>query len=90
MNREIGTYQVKILLVDDLKGNLLALEGLLRRDDVKIFTSKSGTEALELLMCHEFAVSLIDVQMPGMSGFELAELMRGTKKTATSFKETDE
>ena len=73
--------QVKILLVDDLKDNLLALEGLLRRDDIGIFKAKSGTEALELMISHEFALALIDVQMPGMSGFELAELMRGAKKT---------
>ena len=73
--------QVKILLVDDLKDNLLALEGLLRRDDINIFKAKSGTEALEFMISHEFALALIDVQMPGMSGFELAELMRGAKKT---------
>lgn len=72
---------VKILLVDDLRGNLIALEGLLRRDDVKIFLAKSGPESLEFMIKHEFAVALIDVQMPGMSGFELAELMRGTNKT---------
>jgi len=76
-----STYQVKIILVDDLKDNLLALEGLLRRDDINIFKAKSGTEALEFMMANEFALSLIDVQMPGMSGFELAELMRGAKKT---------
>ena len=75
------TDQVKILLVDDLKDNLLALEGLLRRDDINIFKAKSGTEALELMISDEFALALIDVQMPGMSGFELAELMRGAKKT---------
>ncbi|MBA2404306.1 MAG: hybrid sensor histidine kinase/response regulator [Bdellovibrionales bacterium] len=73
--------RVKILLVDDLKDNLLALEGLLRRDDVEILKARSGTEALGLLMEHEFALALLDVQMPGMSGFELAELMRGTNKT---------
>ena len=73
--------QVKILLVDDLKDNLLALEGLLRRDDVEIFKAKSGTEGLEFMIAHEFAVALVDVPMPGMSGFELAELMRGTRKT---------
>ncbi len=71
----------KILLVDDLKDNLLALEGLLRHEGIDIFKAKSGTEALELMMVHEFAVALVDVQMPGMSGFELAELMRGAKKT---------
>jgi len=79
-NRD-GADQVKILLVDDLKDNLLALEGLLRREDTCIFKAKSGTEALELMISHEFALALIDVQMPGMSGFELAELMRGAKKT---------
>ena len=73
--------KVKILLVDDLKENLLALEGLLRRDDLEIFEAKSGTEALEFMIPHEFSLALIDVQMPGMSGFELAELMRGAKKT---------
>ena len=73
--------QSKILLVDDLKDNLLALEGLLRRDDVEIFQAKSGMEALEFMIHHDFSLALIDVQMPGMSGFELAELMRGTKKT---------
>ena len=73
--------KIKILLVDDLKDNLLALEGLLRQNDVKIFTANSGNEALELMMLHEFALALIDVNMPGMSGFELAELMRGVIQT---------
>ena len=59
--------RVKILLVDDLKDNLLALEGLLGRDGVEILKAKSGTDALELLATHEFALALIDVQMPGMS-----------------------
>jgi signal transduction histidine kinase len=74
---------VKVLLVDDLKGNLLALEGLLRDERVEIFTAASGLAALEFMISHEFAVALIDVQMPGMSGFELAELMRGAKRTKT-------
>lgn len=72
---------VKILLVDDLKDNLVALEGLLRRDDVEIFMAKSGREALEFMMKHEFALALVDVQMPNMNGFELAELMRGASRT---------
>src|SRR5476651_184586 len=73
--------QTKILLVDNLKDNLLALEWLLKRDDVEIFKANSGNDALELMVPHEFALALIDVNMPGMSGFELAELMRGTNKT---------
>lgn len=75
---------IKILLVDDLTDNLLALEGLLRREDIEVFKAKSGAEALELMISHEFCVALIDVQMPVMSGFELAELMRGTKRTKTT------
>jgi len=41
----------------------------------------SADEALSLLLEHEFAMAILDVQMPGMNGFELAELMRGTEKT---------
>src|ERR1039457_5226704 len=81
MNPSQKTDQVKILLVDDQKDNLLALEGLLGRDDVEILKAKSGPDALELMVLHEFALALIDVQMPCMSGLELAELMRGTIRT---------
>ena len=69
------------LLVDDLEENLLALEGLLRRDGLVLLKARSGPEALELLLKHEVALALIDVQMPEMDGFELAELMRGTDRT---------
>ena len=72
---------IKILLVDDLKANLLALEGILRRDDLEIFKAYSGNEALDFMIYHEFDLAIIDVQMPNMSGFELAELMRAVKKT---------
>jgi len=81
MDKSLTSEVVKILLVDDLKDNLLALEGLLKRDGIEIFTAKSGVEALECMISHEFAVALVDVQMPGMSGFELAALMRGAKMT---------
>ncbi len=72
---------VKFLLVDDINENLVALEALLRRDGLEMMTARSGPEALELLLLHNFALALIDVQMPGMDGFELAELMRGTERT---------
>ncbi len=72
---------VKFLLVDDLDENLLVLEALLRRDDLELQKAKSGREALELMLEHEFALALIDVQMPEMDGFELAELMRGAERT---------
>jgi signal transduction histidine kinase len=72
---------VHVLLVDDLAENLLSLEALLRRDGLVTLKARSGDEALELLLRHDVALALIDVQMPGLSGFELAELMRGKERT---------
>ena len=72
---------VTFLLVDDLAENLLSLEALLRRDGLALLKARSGDEALELLLEHEVALALIDVQMPGLDGFELAELMRGNERT---------
>lgn len=75
------TTPVNILIVDDLPENLLALEALIRAPGRRIFEAKSGNEALSLLLEHEFALAILDVQMPSMTGFELAELMRGTERT---------
>lgn len=72
---------VYFLLVDDLEENLLSLEALLRRDGLIMLRARSGEEALELLLQYEVGLALVDVQMPGMDGFELAELMRGTERT---------
>ena len=71
----------KFLLVDDLTENLLALEAALTRDDVELHKATSGQEALELLRAHDFALALVDVHMPDMDGFELAELMRTNERT---------
>lgn len=76
-----GLIRVKCLLVDDLPENLLALSALLRGDGVEVLTARSGTEALELLLVHEVALAFLDVQMPEMDGFELAELLRGSERT---------
>ena len=75
------TDRSRILVVDDIEENLVALEALLRRADVDIVTANSGTEALELVLQHEFALAFIDVQMPEMDGFELAEYMRGAERS---------
>ncbi len=73
--------RVKCLLVDDVAENLVALSALLRREDVEVLEARSGAEALDLLLQHDVALALIDVQMPDIDGFELAELMRGSERT---------
>jgi signal transduction histidine kinase len=72
---------VHFLLVDDLEENLLSLGALLRRESLVLLKARSGDEALELLLKHDVALALVDVQMPGLNGFELAELMRGNERT---------
>jgi two-component system cell cycle response regulator len=72
---------LKILLVDDKPANLLALEGQLADPDVDIVKAKGGEEALGLMLEHEFALVLLDVQMPGMDGFEAAQLMKKAERT---------
>lgn len=77
----LNTVKMKVLLVDDRKENLLALEALLQYKNVEILKANSGREALELLLIHDFALALVDVQMPEINGFDLAEYMRGSEKS---------
>ena len=70
---------IRFLLVDDLQENLLALEALLQREGLVCLKARTGEEALELLLTHDVALALLDVQMPGMDGFQLAEFMRGAE-----------
>jgi signal transduction histidine kinase len=67
---------VKILAVDDRLENLVALEAVLQAPGYEIVMAQSGMEALRHLLEDEFAVILLDVMMPGMDGFETAELIR--------------
>ncbi|WP_296948319.1 hybrid sensor histidine kinase/response regulator [uncultured Massilia sp.] len=71
----------KLLIVDDLPENLRALDALIRDEQRQVYQALSGEEALSLMLEHEFALAILDVQMPGMDGFELAELMRATSRT---------
>ena len=70
-----------MLLVDDREENLLALESLLQNSTLELFKATSGNAALGLLIEREFALVLLDVQMPEMDGFEIAELMHGNAET---------
>lgn len=70
-----------LLIVDDYPENLLSMRALLQRQDWLVMTAASGVEALNLLLEHEVDLVLLDVQMPGMDGFEVARLMRGSQRT---------
>jgi two-component system, sensor histidine kinase and response regulator len=72
----------KILIVDDKAENLLVLEAVLSNLEVEIIKAESGNDALKLILRHDFALALLDIQMPGMDGYELASILREHKKTA--------
>jgi len=72
-----------ILIVDDQRANLLALRGLLSDYDAEVFEAESGNEALALTLDHEFALALVDVNMPRMDGYEIVELLQGDPRTRT-------
>jgi len=77
------TSRPKILIVDDRPENLFTLQKILRALDVDVFQASTGNEALGLALEHEFFSAILDVQMPEMDGYELAELLRGNPATAT-------
>lgn len=72
---------IHILLVDDRPENLLALEAVLESQHYKLIKANSGEEALRCLLRYEFAVIVLDVQMPGMDGIETAKLIKAREKT---------
>ncbi|THB73001.1 MAG: hybrid sensor histidine kinase/response regulator [Gammaproteobacteria bacterium] len=71
----------KILIVDDQEMNIYAMEQVLKNVGAEIFTAKSGNEALSRILYHDFALILMDVQMPEMNGFEAAEIIRSNDET---------
>ncbi|GAB1443087.1 response regulator [Ignavibacteriales bacterium] len=71
----------KILIVDDIDANLISLERVLLDLDVTIIRAKSGNEALIAILNHDFAMAIVDVQMPEMDGYELVELIRSEGRT---------
>ncbi len=77
------TSKSNVLIVDDRPENLLSLEAMLEDSEINIFSASSGNEALSMLLKHDFALVFLDVQMPEMNGFEVAELMRARMQTKT-------
>ena len=73
--------EVVILIVDDKKQNLYALEHVLRKVPARVIQAMSGDEALALTLKHDFALAIVDVQMPGMDGYELAHMLLGDPAT---------
>jgi PAS domain S-box-containing protein len=78
---EAAPGPVEILLVDDRPENLLALEAILEPLNQTLIKAHSGDEALRKLLLHDFAVILLDVQMPGINGFETARLIKSRERT---------
>jgi PAS domain S-box-containing protein len=71
----------KILVVDDREENLFAMEKILKTLGCEIYKAHSGNEAMSFTLRHDFALILLDVNMPEMNGFELAEILRDNNKT---------
>jgi two-component system, sensor histidine kinase len=75
--------RVKLLLVDDRPENLLALEAILEPLGQVLIRANSGPEALKQVLADDFAAILLDVQMPGMNGFEVAEIIKSRERSRT-------
>ncbi|HEY5321764.1 MAG TPA: response regulator, partial [Caldimonas sp.] len=73
---------INILIVDDEPKNLTVLETLLDSPGYRLVRAESADQALLALVAEEFALLILDVRMPGMTGFELAQIIKGRKKTA--------
>ena len=71
----------KILMVDDQPANLYSLEAILEEEDRELLKAENGPDALKILLKEDISLVLLDVQMPGMDGFEVATLMRQRKDT---------
>ena len=78
---ESSSEKFNILIVDDRTENLVSLETIIESPELKIIKALSGNEALAIMLVNEISLVLLDVNMPGMDGFETAELMRGSERT---------
>ncbi|MBF0204218.1 MAG: response regulator [Desulfamplus sp.] len=74
-------FKPKILIVDDIPENLFVLEKILNKLDAQVIRAASGNEALTQILDHDFALIILDVQMPDMDGYEVAEILKYNEKT---------
>jgi len=74
-------YVSKILIVDDVEANLIALKAILKSANAEVIAAESGNQALKIMLEKQIDIVLLDVQMPNMNGFEVAELMRSNSRT---------
>jgi DNA-binding response OmpR family regulator len=81
-SREAARASINILIVDDEPKNLTVLETVLDHPSYRVVRAASADEALLSLIENEFAVLILDIRMPGMNGFELAQMIKARKKTA--------
>lgn len=83
MQENVKLHEAKVLLVDDRHENLVSLEGLLAGDNESItyILADSGEEALKVALKEELALIMLDVQMPGMNGYEVAQYLRNNSRT---------
>jgi PAS domain S-box-containing protein len=72
---------VNILIVDDKEENIIALEALLKRDDINLMSTTSPNDALRIAWENPISIALVDVQMPNIDGFELVEMLKANPRT---------
>src|ERR1700761_8935540 len=72
---------INILIVDDKEENIIALEALLKRNDIRIISTTSPNEALKIAWENHISIALVDVQMPEIDGFELVEMLKSNPRT---------
>ncbi|MES9995723.1 diguanylate cyclase [Desulfovibrio aminophilus] len=78
----MSDHPLEILIVDDTPMNLVVLEHMLKRGDIAIRTAQDGQQALEMVAAHDFALILLDVQMPGLNGYDTARAIKESPRGA--------